>query len=58
MEAIGARGRTESFVLRSQLLPSAWHASLGNGVIAEVVIDRMAYKSCTMYIEGEEPMLK
>lgn len=31
---------------------------LGNGAIADAVIDRIVYKSYTMYIEGDESMRK
>ncbi|CAM2784698.1 ATP-binding protein [Slackia exigua] len=58
MEAIEARGRTGSLILRFQLAPSARHAKLGNGAIADAVIDRIAYKSYTIHIEGDESMRK
>lgn len=58
MEAIEARGRTGSLLLRSQFPPSAWHASLGNGAITDAVIDRVVYKSYTVHIDGAEPMRK
>ena len=56
MEVIEARDRTGSLILCSQFAPSAWHAKLGNGAIADAVIDRIVYKSYTIHIEGEESM--
>lgn len=58
MEVVEARDRTGSLILCSQFAPSAWHAKLGNGAIADAVIDRVVYKSHTIHIEGEESMRK
>lgn len=58
MEVIEARDRTGSLILCSQFPPSAWHANLGNGAIADAVIDRVVYKSYTIHIAGEESMRK
>ena len=33
-------------------------AKLGNGAIADAVIDRVVYKSYTIHIEGDESMRK
>lgn len=52
MEVIEARDRTGSLILCSQFAPSARHAKLGNGAIADAVIDRVVYKSYTIHIEG------
>ena len=58
MEVIEARDRTGSLILCSQFPPSAWHANLGNGAIADAVIDRVVCKSYTIHIAGEESMRK
>ena len=58
MEVIEARDRTGSLVLCSQFAPSAWHSKLGNGAIADAVIDRIVYKSYAIHIEGDESMRK
>ena len=58
MEVIEARDHTGSLILCSQFSPSAWHAKLGNGAIADAVIDRIVYKSYTIHLEGEESMGK
>ena len=58
MEVVEARDRTGSLILCSQFAPSAWHAKLGNGAIADAVIDRVVYKSHVIHIEGEESMRK
>lgn len=56
MEVIEARDRTGSLILCSQYAPSAWHAKLGDGAIADAVIDRVVYKSYNIHIEGKESM--
>ena len=58
MEVIEARDRTGSLVLCSQFPPSAWHANLGNGAIADAVIDRVVCRSYTIHIDGAESMRK
>lgn len=58
MEVIEARDRSGSLILCSQFAPSVWHSKLGNGAIADAVIDRVVYKSYTIHIEGEESMRK
>ncbi len=58
MEVVEARDRTGSLIPCSQFAPSAWRAKLGNGAIADAVIDRVVYKSHVMHIEGEESMRK
>lgn len=58
MEVIEARDRTGSLVLCSQFPPSAWHANLGSGAIADAVIDRVVYKSYTIHIDGAESIRK
>ena len=58
MEVIEARDRTGLLILCSQFLPSVWCAKLGNGVIADAVIDRIVYKSYTIRIKGDESMRK
>ena len=57
-EVIEARDCAGSLILRSRFAPSAWHAKLGNGAIADAVIDRIVYKSHVIHIEGEESMRK
>lgn len=58
MEVIEVRDRRGSLVLCSQFAPSVWHSKLGNGTIADAIIDRAVYKSYTIHIEGEEYMRK
>jgi hypothetical protein len=42
----------------SQFKPSGWRERLGEGAIADAVVDRLAYNSYTIELQGEESMRK
>lgn len=42
----------------SQFPPARWHAKLGEGAIADAVIDRIVHRSDIIHIEGDESMRK
>ena len=50
--------RTGSLLICSQFSPAGWHAKLGEGAIADAVIDRIVYRSDIIHIEGDESMRK
>lgn len=58
MEIIETRNRSGSLILCSQFSPAGWHAKLGDGAIADAVIDRVVYKSYSIHLEGTESMRK
>ena len=58
LEIVEGRLRTGSLIICSQFSPAGWHAKLGEGAIADAVIDRIVYRSDTIHIEGEESMRK
>jgi len=58
LEVIESRHTVRSTALCSQYAPGGWHARLGEGAIADAVIDRLVYNSHTIHIEGEESMRK
>ena len=58
LEIIEGRQRTGSLLLCSQFSPAGWHAKLGEGAIADAVIDRLVYRSDMIHIEGEVSMRK
>ena len=58
MEIIESRHGERSTLLCSQYAPGGWHAKLGEGAIADAVIDRLIYNSHTIHIEGKESMRK
>jgi DNA replication protein DnaC len=58
LEIIEGRLRTGSLLVCSQFSPAGWHAKLGEGAIADAVIDRIVYRSDIIHIEGDESMRK
>lgn len=58
LEIVEGRLRTGSLLICSQFSPAGWHAKLGEGAIADAVIDRIVYCSDIIHIEGDESMRK
>ena len=58
LEIVEGRLRTGSLLICSQFSPACWHAKLGEGAIADAVIDRIVYRSDIIHIEGDESMRK
>lgn len=44
LEIIEGRLRSGSLIICTQFAPSVWHAWLGEGAIADAVIDRIVYR--------------
>ena len=53
LEIVEARYRQGSLILCSQYGPSGWHERIGEGALADAVIDRVVYSSYMIHIEGE-----
>ena len=58
LELVEARYRQGSLILCSQYGPSGWHERIGEGALADAVIDRVVYNSHMIHIEGKESMRK
>ena len=58
LEIVEARLRSGSLLICSQFSPAGWHSKLGEGAIADAVIDRIVYRSDVIHIEGDESMRK
>ena len=58
LEIIESRHGVKSTMHSSQYAPGGWHARLGEGAIADAVIDRLVYNSHMIHIEGKESMRK
>lgn len=58
LELVEARYRRGSMVICSQYRPSAWHARIEEGALADAVVDRLVYSSEMIHIEGDESMRK
>lgn len=58
LEIVEGRLRTGSLLICSQFSPAGWHSKLGEGAIADAVIDRIVYRSEVIHIEGDKSMRK
>ncbi len=58
LELVEARYRQGSMILCSQDGPAGWHERIGEGALADAVIDRVVYNSRMIHIEGTESMHK
>lgn len=58
LEIVESRYMRGSMILCSQYSPSGWHERIGEGALADAVIDRLVYNSTMIHLEGDESMRK
>jgi len=56
LEIIEARHGESSTVFISQFSPAGWHQKIGEGTIADAVLDRIVHNSYEVLIDGDESM--
>ena len=56
LEIIEARYTCSSMVFISQYAPAGWHLNIGEGTIADAVLDRIVHNSYEIHIEGQISM--
>jgi DNA replication protein DnaC len=58
LEIVELRHKKGSTIFASQVKPEGWHGKIGEGPLADAVLDRIIYDSYTIVIDGEESMRK
>jgi DNA replication protein DnaC len=56
LEIIEARHQTTSTIFCSQFAPAGWHSKLGEGTLADAILDRIIHDSYKILIDGEISM--
>lgn len=58
LEIVEARHKRGSTIFSSQFSPAGWHGKIGEGTLADAILDRIVHDSYTLVIEGEDSMRK
>lgn len=58
LEIVEARHKTSSTIFSSQFSPAGWHGKIGEGTLADAILDRIVHDSYTILIDGDESMRK
>ena len=58
LEIVEARHQKGSTIFLSQFSPAGWHTKIGEGTLADAILDRIVHDSYEIFIEGKDSMRK
>lgn len=58
LEIVEARHQKGSTIFLSQFAPAGWHAKIGEGTLADAILDRIVHDSYEIFIDGKDSMRK
>lgn len=58
LEIVEARHKRGSTIFSSQFSPAGWHGKIGEGTLADAILDRIVHDSYTIFIDREDSMRK
>ncbi|MEG2412211.1 MAG: IS21-like element helper ATPase IstB [Clostridium sp.] len=58
LEIVESRHKVASTLFCSQFPAAAWHGKIGEGTLADAILDRILYDSYTITIQGQDSMRK
>lgn len=58
LEIVECRHKQSSTIFSSQFDPAGWHMKIGEGALADAILDRIVYDSYQIFIGGDESMRK
>ncbi len=58
LEIVEARHQKGSTIFLSQFAPAGWHTKIGEGTLADAILDRIVHDSYEIFIDGKDSMRK
>jgi len=58
LEIVEARHQKGSTIFLSQFSPAGWHTKIGEGTLADAILDRIVHESYEIFIDGKDSMRK